>query len=584
MGTATSAQAFLPRSLVAIALAALVQLAFGELALGPMLGRAVELSDPLRASLALVVSLTAISALLVAIVATRRRSPEHAARLTAPVLGLAPAVLVPPLAFGHDPIGELAPLLSLTMAPGVVLALALERTLTSVALGLHEAAPKAELADDDALLPSRLTAKLARLVAGLGLASTMLALAWLLVRANGSERLLEPTQLVVTLGLITMLLLGVLAGTSTGLSPGRDVQSLAERFDALGWDESATHTRSLASPVRVTSFDAVGELFRHLELLRARLAEDVATYQRALDRTREAEQSKGEFLAAVSHELRTPLNSILGFAQLLLEQAPRAGAPPREGEQLSEAQAEDVRLILAGGRKLMELLEDILDLSLIESGELEIKLASCPVDALVHEIADIHRGQALQRKLELRAEPDPGLPSIQCDRRRVGQILSNLLSNAIKFTEQGCVRITATHDLARRSVEIAVHDTGVGIRAEDLEAVFEEYRQAGARKRRIAGTGLGLAIARRIAEAHGGSLVVASTIGVGSVFTLTLPERPPPHRSRDEITGEQAIAVMTQSQRMRFDELELDELAAPTQPLGPGESGPVERAHEEALR
>lgn len=553
MVAGTSAQAFLPRLLVALGGVALIQLVFAELALEPMLGRALAWSDPMRLRVATVVSLTALIALLVAIATVQRRGPSVAARRTGPVLGLAPPVLGLLVGFDSDPVFELAPLVALTMAPGVVLALALERALASRALDLRLDAQRLGAGDpdpgagEDEVVPARLTAKLARLVAGLGLASTLVALAWLLIRTQGSARSLDPTQILVVLGMIVMLGIGLLAGASTGMSPGRDVRSLAERLDGIGWDEAATHTRSLASPVRVTSFDAVGELFHNLELLRARLADDVATYQRALDRTREAEVSKGEFLAAVSHELRTPLNSILGFAQLLLED----GA-------LNEAQAEDVRLILAGGRKLMELLEDILDLSLIESGELDLKLAPCPVAALVSESADIHRGQALQRKLELRAEPASGLPAILCDRRRVGQILSNLLSNAIKFTEQGSVRIEARHDPIRKQVEIAVRDTGVGIRAEDLEAVFEEYRQAGARKRRIAGTGLGLAIARRIAEAHGGSLVVTSELGVGSVFTLTLPECPPPHRSRDEITGEQAIAVIQQTQRMRFDALELE--------------------------
>jgi len=120
------------------------------------------------------------------------------------------------------------------------------------------------------------------------------------------------------------------------------------------------------------------------------------------------------------------------------------------------------------------------------------------------------------------------------------------------------VRISARHDPIRNQCEIAVRDSGVGIGPDELDAVFEEYRQAGARKRRIAGTGLGLAIARRIAEPHGGSLVVESEVGVGSVFTLTLPDCPPPRRSRDEITGEQAIAVMQQTMKVTLEGLGLD--------------------------
>ncbi len=548
-------QAFLPRSLTAVGLAALLHLGFAQLLLGPLLGRRLAITDTMRLEVTLVVVLTTGIALLLAVVSAKRRGPATAARWTAPVLGLVPPLAsIALIAPRGDLLLELVPVLAVTTAPGLMLALALERALVSAAMqqGLDLRRPGGDVEP----IPRGLASKLARLVAGLGLASCLLAIASLMVGSDEPEFLLEPTQAAALIGLLLILGLATIAGASAGLSPGRDVQALAERLDAIGWDATISDP-SLASPVRITSFDAVGELFRNLERLRARLAEDVATYQTALDRTQAAETSKGEFLAAVSHELRTPLNSILGFAQLLLEQAP--GGPQSDpANQLNEAQAEDVRLISAGGRKLLELLEDILDLSLIESGELDLRTAPCPISELVSDIVDIHRGHARERKLDLRAELPAGLPTILCDRRRVGQVLSNLLSNAIKFTEQGSVRVGARHDPIRKQVEISVHDTGVGIRPEDLEEVFEEYRQAGARKRRVVGTGLGLAIARRIAEAHGGSLVAESEVGTGSVFTLTLPDCPPPRRSRDEITGEQAIAVMQQTMTVSLDGMSLE--------------------------
>ncbi|MFV8755223.1 sensor histidine kinase [Nannocystaceae bacterium ST9] len=555
----TPAQAFLPRSLVAIAIAAGVHLGFAQLLLEPLTGRAIGIGDPLRLDVSLVVLTTAGIALALAVFAAIRRGPSVAARTAAPVLGLVPPLAsVALVAPRGELLLELVPVLATTTAPGLALALALERALVSSAVRAIDLRTSARMSEHDPV-PRGLASKLARLVGGLGLASCLLAIAGLLVRSDDPEFLLEPTQAIALAGLMLILVIAVVAGASAGLSPGRDVRALAERLDAIGWDDAASHDRTLASPVRITSFDAVGDLFRNLERLRARLADDVATYQSALDRTHEAETSKGEFLAAVSHELRTPLNSILGFAQLLLEQAP--GAPGRDPDapQLNEAQAEDVRLILAGGRKLLELLEDILDLSLIESGELELRITPCPIATLVGETVDIHRGHARERKLELRAELPSGLPAILCDPRRVGQVLSNLLSNAIKFTERGDVWVGARYDPIRKQVEIRVHDTGVGIRPEELDAIFEEYRQAGARKRRVAGTGLGLAIARRIAEAHGGSLVAQSELGVGSVFTLTLPDCPPPRRTRDEITGEQAIAVMQQSMRFTLDGLALED-------------------------
>lgn len=561
MGAGTPAQAFLPRSLVAVGGAALLHLGLAQLLLGPLIGREVALGDPLRLHVGLVVLLTAGIALTIAVVSAIRRGPARAARLTAPVLGLVPPLAsIALVAPSGDLLLALVPVLATTTAPGVALALALERALASSAVQALELQHPSVRGGEAEPAPPGLASKLGRLIAGLGLASCLLAIASLLIVSDDPEFLLEPRQAIALLGLFAILGVAVVAGASTGLSPGRDVLALAERLDGIGWGEAASNDRSLASPVHITSFDAVGELFRNLERLRARLSDDVSTYQRALDRTHEAETSKGEFLAAVSHELRTPLNSILGFGQLLLEQAPGAegaGSDP-SGPQLNEAQAEDVRLILAGGRKLLELLEDILDLSLIESGELELRIGPCPIAELVAELADIHRGQARERKLSLAAELPDDLPVILCDRRRVGQVISNLLSNAIKFTERGGVRISARHDPIRNQCEIAVRDSGVGIGPDELDAVFEEYRQAGARKRRIAGTGLGLAIARRIAETHGGSLVVESEVGVGSVFTLTLPDCPPPRRSRDEITGEQAIAVMQQTMKVTLEGLGLD--------------------------
>jgi signal transduction histidine kinase len=316
------------------------------------------------------------------------------------------------------------------------------------------------------------------------------------------------------------MVLAVLADVSAGMSPGRDVVALTTRLDAIGWDDHPSSSssgtgssRPMADPVRVTSFDVVGELFRNLERLRARLAEDVGTYQRALDRTHAVDAAKREFLAAVSHELRTPLDSIHGLAQQLL------------ASDLSEAQAEDIRLILAGGAQLRELIDDILDISMIESGELELRFGACDIVELVDGLVDIHQAQ-VRGAVTLAAEHPRTIPPMICDRKRVGQVLTNLLSNAIKFTEAGRVSVTVSHASSRASVEIAVSDTGVGIAETELEAIFEEYEQVGARKRKLKGTGLGLAIARRIAEAHGGTLVADSKLGVGSTFTLRLPLAP----------------------------------------------------------
>lgn len=416
------------------------------------------------------------------------------------------------------------PVLAATVAPGVAIALTLEYSLWTVAARIGAVAGQTSsrpAAPGSGLWPPSLAGRLARLVAGLGLATGLLVLAEGLGNVGDPRTwlALEPTWLALV-GCLATMTLAVLAAASAGLSPGRDVQALAARLDAIGWDDEAPGSsasaaaRPLAEPVRITSFDTIGALFRNLERLRARLAEDVATYQRALDRTHAADAAKREFLAAVSHELRTPLNSILDLAQALLD------------SDLNRSQAEDVRLIQAGGRQLRGLIEDILDISMIESGELELRLAACDLCELVEELVDIQRAQVRGPEVELVYRRRGSIPTVACDRKRVGQVLTNLLSNAIKFTEQGRVLVTLRHDVARAHVVIAVTDTGVGIASDELGTIFEEYRQVGARKPKIRGTGLGLAIARRIAAAHGGSLVAESQLDVGSTFTLRLPLDP----------------------------------------------------------
>jgi signal transduction histidine kinase len=502
----------------------------------------------LGAALVFIVSLTGVAAVITAAVA-RRVGIDQAIRTAPAVFGLLPPILtvlvgLPWLYFTHSPGLELAllrsvPLFATTTAPGLALALALEQTLSAVAARIGEAEALARratgtLAPADArpgrLEPTTLANRLGRLIGTLALATCLLVLAYALVHTGSPEIWLgHPRTWLASLGAGSVVLMAVLAAASAGLSPGRDVQALARRLDAIGWDDDVRPdgsriARPLASTVRVTSFDAVGELFASLEHLRSRLAQDVGTYQRALDRTHEADAAKREFLAAVSHELRTPLNSILGYAQLLLE------------TDLTEAQAEDVRLILAGGRQLQELIEDILDLSMIESGELELRFAACALDALVEGIVDIHQAQVRERGVELTCDVRSQLPEVVCDRKRIGQVITNLLSNAIKFTEKGSVTVMLRLDARRHRVSIAVADTGVGIATDELDAIFEEYRQVGARKKKIRGTGLGLAIARRIAEAHGGQLDAESQLDVGSTFTLHLPIQPPQHAD-DETPG-----------------------------------------------
>ncbi len=314
---------------------------------------------------------------------------------------------------------------------------------------------------------------------------------------------------VLLASLLTMVLTPAVAGRFLGDGPGSALTTIARRLDALGYD-----TRNpVAWPIRVTSFDQLGRSFYELERLRRRLGDEVELYQAALDRTQQAERAKSEFLATVSHELRTPLNAICGYTQLLLE----GTAGP-----LTEAQREDVQLISAGGNKLLELITDILDMSMIESGELRLVFAPFDLSATINEVVRSHRPLVRDRPVELRSQIDE-LPSLVGDRKRVSQVLTNLVSNAIKFTERGHVTVRARLLPAGSGVLVEVSDSGIGIAPEDLSDIFEEYRQVGNNKRRIKGTGLGLAIARSIASVHGGAMHVSSVVGEGSTFSLELP-------------------------------------------------------------
>ena len=209
-----------------------------------------------------------------------------------------------------------------------------------------------------------------------------------------------------------------------------------------------------------------------------------------------------------------------------------------------------MRLIQAGGRQLLGLLNDILDVSMIESGELTLSFAPADMAELVAEIVRIHQPQLRERNLELRGECDE-LPPIVCDRRRIAQILTNLVSNALKFTEKGSIVLRAESVDGGHGIAVHCIDTGVGIVSGELEYIFEEYRQAGTISRRKKGTGLGLAIARSIAQAHGGKLRVSSVYGEGSTFTLTLPCDPPRKPATIDIAEEVARARV----RLRGDPL-----------------------------
>ena len=233
-------------------------------------------------------------------------------------------------------------------------------------------------------------------------------------------------------------------------------------------------------------------------------------------RNREVERAtklKSQFLASMSHELRTPLNAIVGFSDLLSEQI----AGP-----LNEKQVRFVGHIKTGSRHLLQLINDILDLSKIEAGHLHLEREDVSVADLMPEVLSTIRPLAMQKKIHLVEDLEAHL-AVHADRVRFKQIIYNLLSNAIKFTpEGGSLFVTACS--SGGVAELSVRDTGVGIREEDLTAVFDEFRQVGDTTKGIKeGTGLGLAITRKIVEQHEGRIWVESEFGKGSTFTFTVP-------------------------------------------------------------
>jgi signal transduction histidine kinase len=228
-----------------------------------------------------------------------------------------------------------------------------------------------------------------------------------------------------------------------------------------------------------------------------------------------ASRHKSQFLANMSHELRTPLNAILGYTELVLDGL--YGEPaPKMREVLDRVQS--------NGRHLLGLINDVLDLSRIEAGQLTLGLADYSLASVVDGVLGAVGSLAAEKKLALRAEVQPGLPTGRGDERRIAQVLLNLVGNAIKFTEAGEVVISAT----RRGdgFVVAVRDSGPGIRPEDQARIFGEFQQVdNSSTRTKGGSGLGLAIAKRIVELHGGRIWVESTPGAGSTFSFGIPVR-----------------------------------------------------------
>jgi signal transduction histidine kinase len=229
-----------------------------------------------------------------------------------------------------------------------------------------------------------------------------------------------------------------------------------------------------------------------------------------------ANKHKSEFLANMSHELRTPLNAIIGFSEVLLE---------RLFGDLNPKQEDYLKDIFSSGKHLLTLINDILDLSKVEAGRMELEPSTFDIASAISNAMTLVRERAQSHGISLGQQVDPTLVEIIADERKFKQILLNLLTNAVKFTPDGG-RVDVSARRANGELVVSVHDTGIGIAPEDQAAVFEEFRQVGrSYTSKQEGTGLGLALTRRFVELHGGRIWLESAPGKGSTFYFTLPAK-----------------------------------------------------------
>ncbi|HOW54136.1 MAG TPA: ATP-binding protein [Syntrophorhabdaceae bacterium] len=256
------------------------------------------------------------------------------------------------------------------------------------------------------------------------------------------------------------------------------------------------------------------ELRKSNEEMEERIRERTAQLAEAMENAQAADRIKSAFLATMSHELRTPLNSIIGFTGIILRE--RVGP-------LNDEQKKQLNMVRSSSQHLLALINDVLDISKIEAGQLQLVPEDVSLPHLIEKTLQSVHPLAEKKGLELTLEIPREIDTVKGDPRRIEQVILNLLSNAIKFTEKGSVRVVCEPN--ENSIIVKVIDTGIGIREEDTEKVFQTFRQVDAGLNRShEGTGLGLSISKRLAELMGGDLKVTSVLGSGSTFSFSLPK------------------------------------------------------------
>jgi len=259
------------------------------------------------------------------------------------------------------------------------------------------------------------------------------------------------------------------------------------------------------------------QVYHSRQELELKIQERTKQLALALEKVQKANKTKSEFVSAVSHELRTPLTSIKGYAAILMS-GKLGEIPPKVKERLDK--------INKHSDSLVELINDLLDISRIESGRVEMKYEKISAKSLVENIADLLMPQVKEKNIEFLIDIPADTPGVFADQKQIERVFINLVSNAVKYAPNGTIKITASHD--KKEVLFEVEDSGTGIKEEDIPRLFDEfYRVENDLNQNIKGTGLGLSLVKNIIEAHSGKIWVTSELKVGTTFHFTLPSNPP---------------------------------------------------------
>ena len=297
------------------------------------------------------------------------------------------------------------------------------------------------------------------------------------------------------------------------------LQHLVSRpiLDLARTAHAVTETEDYSRRAATGGDDEIGLLGSALNEMLEQIQHRDGALRVARDRAEDANRAKSTFLANMSHELRTPLNAIIGYSEMLAEDAQDAG---------QEATVADLKKIHSAGKHLLSLINDVLDLSKIEAGKMELLLEDFELRQAIDDVVSTVRPLVEQNANLLDVECDPDLGRVHADVTRVRQVLFNLLSNACKFTERGRIGLVVRreHEAGGDMIRFAVSDTGIGMSGEQVGKLFEAFTQADASTtRKYGGTGLGLVISRRLCQMMGGDISVASTLGEGTTFTAHMP-------------------------------------------------------------